>query len=46
MRSCSGFRPAEPAAREHGYRGAVGMEAYATGDGVAALQAFRAAFDG
>ena len=29
-----------------GYRGTVGLEAYAAGDSVAALEAFRAAFSG
>lgn len=32
------------ALRDSGYRGTVGMEAYASGDSVAALEAFRAAF--
>jgi hydroxypyruvate isomerase len=34
------------ALRDIGYRGTVGMEAYAAGDSVAALEAFRQAFSG
>ncbi len=34
------------APRERGYRGTVGLEAYVAACSAAALQAFRAAFDG